>query len=485
MCTCTYIRIPPHTASLHYAVKAPGNGDRPHLVVKDFYLPRSSRHVVAADAMVSANATGSVSIKSLLTEQEIALLQGLGMARASYHVVKSTMDKMFPGRKYDRQLMYRTMAEGRLSFGDDDGSFIQFVAKGIEIRGKGGTFELYTCSSTHQVISWSVQLPMSLELAKLYGADSYFLDTTHKATRWALKTGPISVIDAFGYTAPAGIFQVPEEEIETVLWCLRNLSLTAPGAVAATDGGSAWPAVIDELGQVHVEDTWHNNENAIKKSSEAPNPAQFRADARSALYDDLGETELDTKLMSMALYARGTGVERFVSDLSKGKEKKCFTYTGKHFICSEKGGMSRCEQGMNSLKASGTIRDAMAKFSIMELLERHESVVDEYTNKVEKELERAILNVEETTDARWISKYVTDMEVNEQKLAFSYRVLSEKKNAANPFDASTSMNNVMEVDGSDQPGVDRDSGESVRCDIVLSCIHGGVQSHLTTFFTCA
>ena len=412
--------------------------------------------------MVSANDSGPISKKALLTVDELVLLKSFGAARAKAHIVKTTMDQMFPGRRYDKQLLYRIMAEGRSSFGDDDGSFILFVERGLEIRREGGTFDIHMCSDTNQVSAWSLQLPISVQLAEAYGDDSYYVDTTHKATKWGFKTGPVSVVDAFGHTAPAGIFQVPEEEIDLVLWCLRNINLASVGAVAATDGGSAWPAVVEELHQVHVEDTWHNVENAIKKSSQAPDPSAFRTDASSVLYDDLGEAGLDSKLLQMAQYAKGTGIERWVDDVSTGKVKKCFTYTGRHFICSLKGGLSRCEQAMSSLKASGSIKEEMAQFSIMELMKRYESVVDDYVDKVEKSLEKAILNVEDTTDARWLSKYVTEKESAEQKLSFSYRIVSTSKNASNPFHTppSDATNDAtMELDG-DEAADDGGAGES-------------------------
>mmetsp|Transcript_27908 Transcript_27908/g.65506 ORF Transcript_27908/g.65506 Transcript_27908/m.65506 type:complete len:297 (-) Transcript_27908:33-923(-) len=134
------------------------------------------------------------------------------------------------------------------------------------------------------------------------------------------------------------------------------------------------------------------------------------------------------------------------------------THTGKHFICSLKGGLSRCEQAMSSIKASGTIKEEMAQFSIMELMKRYESVVDEYINKVEKSLEKAILNIEETTDARWISKYVAEKEAAQQTVAFSYRIVSTEKNAANPFDTTSDATNdaMMKLDGDEAA----DGGES-------------------------
>jgi len=131
-------------------VKAPRDGDDPHCIVKDFCLPHTSRHVVAADAMVSANNAEPVSKKALLTEQELVLLRSFGAARAKRHIVQTTMDQMFPGRRYDPQLVYRTVAEGRSPFGDDDGSFILFMERGIEIKSEGGTFDVHMCSDTNE-----------------------------------------------------------------------------------------------------------------------------------------------------------------------------------------------------------------------------------------------------------------------------------------------------------------------------------------------
>ena len=136
----------------------------------------------------------------------------------------------------------------------------------------------------------------------------------------------------------------------------------------------------------------------------------------------------------------------------------------------------------------------MAQFSIMELMKRYESVVDEYINKVEKSLEKAILNIEETTDARWISKYVAEKEAAQQTVAFSYRIVSTEKNAANPFDTTSDATNdaMMKLDGDEAA----DGGESAtqhmytyitRVDVVhalASMYLGKANSHVYRYKMC-
>ena len=93
--------------------------------------------------------------------------------------------------------------------------------------------------------------------ARAYANDAVFVDTTHKATSYNYKTGPPAVIDCFGHSAPCGMFQVPEEEIDSVADMMRFLELDVLGATCCTDGGHAWPEIAKKFRQFHIEDTIH------------------------------------------------------------------------------------------------------------------------------------------------------------------------------------------------------------------------------------
>lgn len=251
------------------------------------------------------------------------------------------------------------------------------------------------------------------------------IDTTFNATRTSLKTGPVVTSDCFGFTAPCGIFQAPEEDAEATDVALTDLGVPNPNtptglphntesvdkslelaspselsqecnrrpATVGTDGGKAWPKPINDRGCNHVEDTWHNNKNLETAASQVGGDSKtFKRLGKSALYDPMSEEECDNTLKRMMTIAEGTGAKTFAKQMYEKRERRCFAYTSKHFICSLKGGMARSEQSMSKLKGAGHEKKTMRKFSIAELLEKHlEYDVENYIESVTEALEKCIL----------------------------------------------------------------------------------------------
>ena len=154
---------------------------------------------------------------------------------------------------------------------DDTESMSIFFAKGFkllevnEIYGVYGKFSGSTCPVTSKLTTWLEQMPLEVLNARVYRGDAVWVDTTHNATKYLLKTGPKSVVDWDGHIAPSGMFQVEEEEIGSCKRCLKGLELDKPLATCAADGGSAWPEIVKSFHQCHAEDIFHNAKNADKK----------------------------------------------------------------------------------------------------------------------------------------------------------------------------------------------------------------------------
>lgn len=139
--------------------------------------------------------------------------------------------------------------------------------------------------------------------------------------------------------------------------------------------------------------------------------------------------ELDELLDGLMDNAKSTGAENFAKKMVQLKEKRCFTYTSKFFICCECGGMTRSETAMSTLKGSGTLKQDMRFWSLAELFEKHmEHDVDAYVANVEERLEKAILN------ECYIASYVTDLEDEEAKHVENLYVVSAIPNTTNPFE---------------------------------------------------
>jgi len=162
-----------------------------------------------------------------------------------------------------------------------------------------------------------------------------------------LKTGPPSTCDWGGLTAPVGLFQVPEEEIEVTKDMMKGLELDAPDATSCTDGGSAWPAIAEDFDQNQVEDTHHNSRNADKKvySSKLSKEKkqQFIEMKNKVLYHVfVPASGLDEHFNDMRNVAEGEPeLLRWIDRMDSGKVIRTATYTTKLCIMSAKGCTSR------------------------------------------------------------------------------------------------------------------------------------------------
>lgn len=240
--------------------------------------------------------------------------------------------------------------------------------------------------------------------------------------------------DCFGKTAPGGIFQAPEEDAEVTDVALTDLGIPNPTkqrdvpnhntksvdkslelesevskecnqmpaevskecnqrpATVGTDGGTAWSQPINDRGCNQVEDTWHSNKNLETAASQVEDSNTFKRLGKNALFEPMSEKECDDTLKRMMLMAKGTEAETFAEKMYEKRERRCFAYTSKLFICSLKGGMARSEQAMSKLKGAGHEKKTMRKFSLAELLEKHiEYDVNNYIEDVTEALEKCIL----------------------------------------------------------------------------------------------
>ena len=151
-----------------------------------------------------------------------------------------------------------------------------FMERGVKWKTEGGSFHVNMSSTTGELIYWAGQTPLELQLAKQYGPYLFCADTTHYAPKFMLKTRPPIVVCCFGHTAPVGMMQIPEEESTVAGVCLSLLSLDVADAVGGTNSGSAWAKPIEKNRQIHVQDTFHDDQNCTKVAGYTPGPPQFK-----------------------------------------------------------------------------------------------------------------------------------------------------------------------------------------------------------------
>jgi len=274
----------------------------------------------------------------MLTPKKEKLLKAMGKSRAQSHTVRTVMSDQFDGVKLDHNLMHRVMRKGRVEAwgGDEHESNLIFYAEGIKLKdhdsryGVSGKFATTHCSQTPTLLSWMEQTPIEVLNVRVYGGDSFWVDSTHNGTKYTLKTGPVSVCDWGGLVAPAGIFQVPEEEIEILTGVLIDMELNTPKGTMCTDGGPAWQTVAKVFDKNQVEDTFHNDKNGDKKAAalKRDDKRKFKDMKYKLLYGVFQpEEELDTHIQNMKNLVQGDKeLKNWVDRMDRGKEIRTATH---------------------------------------------------------------------------------------------------------------------------------------------------------------
>ena len=417
------------------------DGERPYLEVREFSLPATSRHLLVSKGAWETSGSKVVNNEDKLTPNMTKLLMNLGKSRTKTETANNVIADTFDGLRVGTNLLHRVMKKGRdEAWGaSETESMMIFYATGLKHRdldekyGVEGKFYARTCSSTGKLICWYEQLPLEVLNARAYGQDAAWTDTTHNATMLDLKTGPPSTCDWGGLTAPVGLFQVPEEEIEVTKDMMKGLELDAPDATSCTDGGSAWPAIAEDFDQNQVEDTHHNSRNADKKVHSSKlskeKKQQFIEMKNKVLYHVfVPASGLDEHFNDMRNVAEGEPeLLRWIDRMDSGKVIRTATYTTKLCIMSAKGCTSRCEVMMAILKGGGTLKAEMRHWTLPELQHRHRNMYDNYIEDASTEIRTAI------KEKRTFSHYVLDLEKEETKHVHNLTVSNVTPSVPNPF----------------------------------------------------
>ena len=204
----------------------------------------------------------------------------------------------------------------------------------------------------------------------LYGKYLYFMDMTHDCTKYKLRLCPPAIVCGLGMTTIIGCGLSPGEEVEKIDWILDNFHLNMPNAVVCTDRGPGWDNPILKRKQIQVFDCWHFGVDARKaKGGLGYFAGKFVSEMNHAMYHDFG-TEI--KLLQFI-----DGIISNLPDSSKAKKlaetmkderkKLCRTCKGEYFTIS-KGGHSRGEGVMGTIKGNGKLKDQMKSWNMYELV---------------------------------------------------------------------------------------------------------------------
>ena len=407
--------------------------DVPHYIVQKFQLPVTSKHAMIAQKVREKNEKPMWSESQLSHEQE-TILKVLGKLHVNSYLARGIMREVFPDATIGRDLLNRVRKKGlEEAYGDGDSSMALAVEHGNKWRSEGGKYQVQMCGNS--LHSWSGQTLLEKQLYGEYGIDLLFLDTTYNACQWDLKTGLVKTVDSLGLTTPVGSFQVPEEDGQSVHERMYHLEFNNSKTHTKTDAGGAWEYPIETVRQqVRTEDPHHLDRRAMEicgRLSSEGLATKFTDDVGTALYHLFpSDKALDDHLARLVEYTKGTGVEKYVQKLVEKKRIRCFHHTSQYFCCAEKGGGSRAEQAYNILKAGGTIKQDMRKWTIKELMEKIDGDIDHYKNRSLDILEKHILE-----QKGFLSDYIKKQEKAESEKMSQKKltILSQEENVADPF----------------------------------------------------
>ena len=91
-----------------------------------------------------------------------------------------------------------------------------------------------------------LQEPIEMALVQVYGVKLFYLDSTHKTTKYCL-----------GRTCPFGLGLISGEDKVNITKTLSRFSLANHGANAGTDRAPGWEDPLREAGIFQFFDTYH------------------------------------------------------------------------------------------------------------------------------------------------------------------------------------------------------------------------------------
>ena len=169
---------------------------------------------------------------------------------------------------------------------------------------------------------------------------------------------------------------------------------------------------------------------------------KFKRPYREALCDFMTEDELSIVFEKLMENAKGTQAEAYITICCLFKEKRGFTYAGRHFICTFKGVLSHAESTQVQLKDNGSRKGEIRHWSIVDLLKKHVKYdVVGYVTGVTALIEQAILK------KYYSLKYVSDLEDKEAKHVEGLKIVSVQYDVTNPLKQKANECDLFNVYG--------------------------------------
>ncbi len=139
-------------------------------MITKIFKPHGALHPETCNGIASLQSTRFVTSVKDLTEEEKMFLREIAQDRPNLIRLKSTMNRLFPHRLFDRFLLRRELTKGLNEYlGSDKDSATKFMQYGDELILGGGIFKKKACSGSFRFTTIHMQHRLERDLNDVYG----------------------------------------------------------------------------------------------------------------------------------------------------------------------------------------------------------------------------------------------------------------------------------------------------------------------------
>ena len=243
-----------------------------------------------------------VTMESELSAEEKKYLIEISPDRPCLSRLRSTLNRIFPNRIYDRHLLYRFLQKGLDDYlGSDKESATKFLKYGDQLIRDGGIFEKSVCSGSLRFTSIHLQHMLEKELNATYGQRFVSIDTTFNVTCHDFKFMPYVGVDCLCKNCPLGYSFMDVENAADIVKGFQTLGIGSQGIYVGCDNGTAIICALKELNMFPAHDGWHYHRSGkIASKNIGALKNNFLSDLFKVIYNDFyDEQELDELIKAM------------------------------------------------------------------------------------------------------------------------------------------------------------------------------------------
>ena len=326
---------------------------------------------------IQRNGKNYIQFQSQLSPEKKHLIRSFGPSGLSGHHVKLFLSQKYPSLHFDSELLCRQLRLGRDEFrGGLQSNLSQVFQLGLDNIKSGGSFQMYHDDGTENLsLSGLVfQTSGQKKMLGIYG-DLVQIDSTHKLSKYILKTSLPLGIDCLGKSIVFGIqFYTSESELH-VKKGMEVMGINKRGSTLMSDGAAAFENAAKEYGMNQIRCLKHFRKQQMEarlsmKDFIADEFAKDTEELLRGIYPS--EEMLNQQINSMLEKYDDVGTPRALHFLKTIKEKQkqlCYFHTSKVFSAGHST-TQRIESLHNVVKGGGTLKRTLVKYDLLTLM-RH------------------------------------------------------------------------------------------------------------------